>query len=76
MKKIAVLVESLFEESELIYPYHRLRGDFEVVLVGSEKDVEYPSKAGYKVKSDISSMKLIQVSLMEYIYHGGYHQTE
>ena len=55
MKKIAVLVESLFEESELIYPYHRLREDFDVVLVGSEKDVEYPSKAGYKVKSDISS---------------------
>lgn len=55
MKKIAVLVEALFEESELIYPYHRLREDFEVVLVGSEKDKEYPSKAGYLVKSDISS---------------------
>ncbi|ACV29080.1 General stress protein 18 [Anaerococcus prevotii] len=55
MKKIVVLLESLFEKSELIYPYHRLREDFDVVLVGSEKYVEYPSKAGYKVKSDIIS---------------------
>lgn len=38
MKKIAVLIENNFEESELLYPYHRFREDFEVDLVGSEKD--------------------------------------
>ena len=55
MKKIALLVESLFEESELIYPYHRLREDYEVVLVGSEAKTVYKSKAGYGVESEISS---------------------
>lgn len=56
MKKIAILVENKFEESELIYPYHRFREDYEVVLVGTEAETEYEGKAGaYKVKSDIAS---------------------
>ena len=56
MKKVAVLVENKFEEPELIYPYWRLKEDYEVVLVGTQADTEYVGKAGgYKMKSDISS---------------------
>lgn len=55
MKKIAILIENLFDEHELIYPYHRLREDFEVHLVGTEKDTVYVSKAGLKVKSSHGS---------------------
>ena len=56
MKKIAILVENKFEEPELIYPYWRLKEDYEVILVGTESDTEYVGKAGgYKMKSDIAS---------------------
>lgn len=56
MKKVAILIENKYEEPELIYPYWRLKEDFEVVLVGTEADTEYVGKAGgYKMKSDIAS---------------------
>ena len=56
MKKIAVLVENNFEESELLYPYHRLREDFEVTLVGTKADTEYVGKhGGLTIKSDVAS---------------------
>ena len=56
MKKVAVLVENKFEEPELIYPYWRLKEDYEVTLVGTKADTEYVGKAGsYKMKSDIAS---------------------
>ena len=73
MKKIAVLIENNFEESELLYPYHRFREDFEVDLVGSEKDKEYVGKSGgLKVKSDIASSE-VKASDYEAVYvPGGY----
>lgn len=55
MKKVAVMIENMFDEQELIYPYHRLREDYEVVLVGTEGDKAYESKSGYKHKSDIAA---------------------
>lgn len=58
MKKIAILLENLFDEQELIYPYHRLREDFEVELVGTKADTEYQSKAGFSMKSDVASKGL------------------
>ena len=51
MIKIAILVENMFDEHELIYPYHRLREDFEVHLIGADKDTVYSSKAGLPMKS-------------------------
>ena len=59
MKKIAILVENNFEESELIYPYHRFREDYEVTLVGSNADTEYTGKAGgWSIKSDKASSEV------------------
>lgn len=55
MKKVALLIEDLFDEQELIYPFHRLREDFEVVLIGGEADKLYKSKSGFGLKSDIAS---------------------
>lgn len=40
----------MFDEHELVYPYHRLREDFEVHLIGADKDTVYNSKAGLPVK--------------------------
>ena len=50
MKKVAILLENLFDEQELIYPYHRLREDFHVDLVSPEEKV-YSSKDGFKIKA-------------------------
>ena len=56
MKKIAVLIEDLFNERELIYPYYRLQEEgFEVHLVGSKKDTVYTSKVGLTEKSTHAS---------------------
>lgn len=51
MKKVAILIENLFDEKELIYPYFRLKEDFEVHLVGSQKDTTYTGKSGLVMKS-------------------------
>lgn len=58
MKKIAILVETLFDEQELIYPYHRLREDFEVHLIGTDKDTVYSSKSGFQIKSTHGSAEV------------------
>lgn len=64
MKKIAVLIEDLFDERELIYPYFRLLEEgYEVDLVGTEKDTVYTSKAGMTEKSTHSSK---EVSVEDY----------
>lgn len=55
MKKIAILIEELFDEQELIFPFYRLQEDYEVDLVGAEKGKEYTSKAGFKKKSTVAS---------------------
>ncbi len=51
MKKIALLLENLFDEQEVIYPFHRLREDYEVHLIGTKKDTVYTSKAGFQMRS-------------------------
>jgi len=55
MKKIAILIEELFDEQELIYPYYRLLEDYEVDLIGAEEGKEYKSKAGFTKKSTKAS---------------------
>ena len=56
MKKIAILIENLFDERELIYPYYRLLEEgFEVHLVGSKKETIYTSKSGVTEKSSHAS---------------------
>lgn len=57
MKKIAILLENLFDEQEVIYPYHRLREDFDVELVGTKAKTEYKSKAGFALESDVGADK-------------------
>jgi protease I len=52
-KRAAVLVEQQYQELEVWYPYYRLReAGCDVVLVGPEAGVSFPSKLGYPAKSD------------------------
>jgi protease I len=53
--RAAILVEDLFDERELIYPFYRLKEmGFQVDLVGPEVKT-YRSKLGMEVKADVSA---------------------
>ena len=59
MKKIAILIEDLFNERELIYPYYRLLEEgYEVHLVGPKKDAVYTAKSGLTEKSTHASNEI------------------
>lgn len=56
MKKIAVLLENMYDEKEVIYPYYRLLEEgYKVDLIGTDKDTVYTSKSGLDQKSDYAS---------------------
>lgn len=74
MKKIAILIADLFEESELIYPYYRLKEEgYEVDLVGAEADKVYKGKTGsYPMKSTHSSKDIKSSDYEGVVIPGGY----
>jgi len=56
MKKIAILLENMYDDKELIYPYYRMKeAGFHVDLIGAAKDEAYKSKHGLVMKSDYAS---------------------
>lgn len=73
MKKIAILIENLFDERELIYPYYRLLEEgFEVHLVGSKKDTIYTSKSGVTEKSSHASSEVSANDYDAVVIPGGF----
>lgn len=74
MKKIAILVENLFEESELLYPYYRLMEEgYEVHLVGSDSHTIYKGKTGsYPMKSTHASKDIDAKDYAGVVIPGGY----
>lgn len=73
MKKIAILIENLFDERELIYPYIRLLEEgYEVHLIGTDKDMVYTSKSGLKEKSTHSSSEVSAKDYDGVIVPGGF----
>lgn len=72
-KKVAILVEQLYEDVELLYPYYRLQeAGAEVTLVGPEAAKTYPSKHGYPVKSDRTAADASADEFDAVIIPGGY----
>lgn len=58
-KRIAVLVDQLYQEMEVWYPYYRLKeAGAEVYLVGAEAGKNYPSKVGYPAVAEKSYTEL------------------
>jgi len=54
-KKIAILVDQLYQEMEVWYPLYRLReAGAEVITVGATAGATYPSKLGYPCVCDKS----------------------
>ncbi len=54
-KRIAILVDNLYQEMEAWYPYYRFKeAGAEVVTVGAKAGETYTSKLGYPIKADLS----------------------
>lgn len=70
-KKIAVLVEDLYQELEVWYPILRLReAGVKVIVVGTGTKKVYLSKLGYEVKVDTEAKKVKDIDGI--IIPGGY----
>lgn len=55
-KKIAIMVDEMYQVLEVWYPYYRFReAGLEVDLVAAEAKKEYPSKEGYPCVSGIAA---------------------
>lgn len=72
-KKVAVLVENLYQEMEVWYPIYRLREEgAAVVVVGTGSAPSYTSKHGYPVKVDQAAGEVDATSLDGIMVPGGY----
>ena len=71
-KKIAILVEDLYEDLELWYPYYRLLEEgAEVKIIGLEAKV-YKSKHGYPAEADLSAAEAKAGDFQGIVVPGGY----
>lgn len=72
-KRIAILVEDLYQDLELWYPYLRFREEgAEVFLVAPDKSRTYSSKHGYPVTPDKSVSEIDVKKLDCVVIPGGY----
>lgn len=73
MKRIALLLENLYDDQELVYPYIRMQEEgFRVDLIGPEKATVYKSKHGLPMKSDFSSRDISADDYDAVIIPGGF----
>ncbi len=73
MRKIAILLENLYDDKELIYPYYRLQeAGYKVDLVGTKKKETYKSKHGLPMTSDIGSQEANPNDYEALIIPGGF----
>ncbi len=71
-RKIAVLVEDLYQDLEVWYPYLRLKEEgFDVRTVGTGKG-QYKSKHGYPLEEDLPIDKAAAADFDAVVIPGGY----
>ncbi len=72
VKKVAILVENLYEDLELWYPYYRLKEEgYDVCLVGPEKKT-YFSKHQYPADADFAISEVNAEDYIGVVIPGGY----
>jgi protease I len=71
-KRIAILVEDLYQDQEVWYPYFRLREtEADVLIVGTSKP-EYKSKFGYPITANVTVDRVSANQFDGLIIPGGY----
>ena len=72
-KTIAILVEDLYQDLEVWYPYYRLKEEgANVITVGTGTKTTYTGKYGYPVKADTEAGKVNVDDLDGVIIPGGF----
>lgn len=72
-KRVAVLVEKMYEDLELWYPVLRLReAGCHVKVVGPKAGETYASKHGYPAKSDVAASEVKADDFDAIVIPGGY----
>src|SRR3982750_1362433 len=72
-KRVAVLVEKIYEDLELWYPVLRLReAGASVKIVGPKAGESYPSKHGYPAKADVSAADVKAADFDAAVVPGGH----
>jgi protease I len=72
-KKIVILVDNLYQEMEVWYPYYRFKeAGASVVFAGAVAGATYSSKTGYPVKTDVSYDQLNPADFDGVIAPGGF----
>jgi len=72
-KRIAILVDIMYQEMEVWYPYFRFQeAGAEIVVVGAKSGETYTSKLGYPVKSRKSYDELRTADFDGVVIPGGY----
>lgn len=73
MKRIAVLVEDMYQDQEVWYPYFRLKeAGFEVCAVGTGRAKVYKSKHGYEIAEEMTAAQARQKAFDAVIIPGGF----
>lgn len=71
-QRVAILVEDLYQDQEVWYPYYRLKeAGAEVLVVGTNKK-EFTSKHGYPITADVTIDAVSARQLDAVIIPGGY----
>ena len=71
-KRVAILVEDLYQDQEVWYPYFRLKeAGVEVLVVGTNKK-EYKSKHGYPITANVTVDKVSASQFDGVVIPGGY----
>ena len=72
-KKIAVLVDNMYQEMEVWYPYFRLKeAGADCMLIGAEAGKCYSSKLGYPAKAEKSYDNISAADFDGVVIPGGY----
>lgn len=72
-KRVAILVEDLYQDQEVWYPYYRLKeAGAEVVVIGTGSKKEYKGKYGYPIIPDTVAEQVSAADVDAVIVPGGY----